>query len=159
MLSITDFDEYYDQMETHNEYITLMEEYYETEIYTEIIHFMNIAFPEWNTNQGIGYWSAEFILTSIQNLEQLEVTETYTSKDLLEDYYKSLVEDYNRTKIEFSFSLADSILNNFNIEHQIILEENENLPKNDFNALYDDLYETYKIKVSKEITYTFQLNV
>lgn len=53
---------------------------------------MTIAFPEWITNKGIGSWSAEVALTSIQNLEGLEITDSYSSRDLLEDCYKSLVE-------------------------------------------------------------------
>lgn len=42
-----------------------MNEYSETELFNEIIHFMGISFPEWKTNRGIGFSTTEFILHCI----------------------------------------------------------------------------------------------
>ncbi|WP_272023610.1 hypothetical protein [Olleya namhaensis] len=55
-----------------------MEEYSHLEIYKETIHFMDLAFPEWTTNKGVGFWAAEFILTSILNLEHLYEENSYS---------------------------------------------------------------------------------
>ncbi|WJS93877.1 hypothetical protein NYQ10_17465 [Flavobacterium johnsoniae] len=37
------------------EYYDLMNEHSETELFTEIIHFMDMSFPEWKTNRGLGF--------------------------------------------------------------------------------------------------------
>lgn len=144
-----------DLQEQHTDYIYLMEEYSQTEIFKEIIHFMDLAFPEWTSNKGVGTWSAEFVLNAIQNLEYLNEKTDYSSFEVLKDIYMSLVEDYNISKTKYSLVIKDYILSDFEIEYREFLEENEYLPEKDFNALYYEIYNNYKTKILKTAIYDF----
>lgn len=155
MFSISEIQDYHDHLDQHQDYITLMEEYSHLEIYKETIHFMDIAFPNWTTNRGIGFWAAEFVLTSIQNLEHLYNETNSSSFETLKELYLNLVDDYENSKSQFSFAISNKILKDFELEYNVLLDENEQLPKNDFNALYDDIFNSYKIKTLNKITYNF----
>ena len=45
-----------------------MNEYSETELFKEIIHFMDMSFPEWKTNRSLGFTSIDFIIHCIDFL-------------------------------------------------------------------------------------------
>lgn len=85
-IKILDFLDY---QEKHRDYFLLINEYSGTELYKEIIHFMNLAFPEWTSNAGIGRWAAEFVLRAIQNIEYTE-EKGYTPLETLKDMYVGL---------------------------------------------------------------------
>ncbi|SFJ00034.1 hypothetical protein [Olleya namhaensis] len=155
MPSISDFEDYQTQLDKHQDYILLNREYSHTEIFKEIILFMDSAFPEWTTNRGIGFWAAEFVLTAIQNLEHLYEDINNSSIQVLKDVYMSLVVDYKITKKQFTSVVIDTIIHNFEIEYNELLDENEYLPINDFKALYDELYNVYEIKILNKVTYNF----
>jgi hypothetical protein len=76
----------------------LMAEHSGTELFKEIIHFMDISFPEWKTNRGIGFSAAEFILHCIEFLSQcnLEKREDEFSCESMKTLYLSVAEDYQR---------------------------------------------------------------
>lgn len=155
MLTTSDIEDYHNHLEQHEDYIFLMGNYSHTEIYKEIIHFMDIAFPEWTSNNGIGFWAAEFVLSAIQNLEHLYGESNFSTFEVLKQLYLNLVDDYESFKSEFYFVIKDAIINNFEIEYNDLLDENEHLPENDFRAFYDALYNPYKVKVLNKITYNF----
>lgn len=146
--------EFLDYREKHHDYFLLINEYSGTELYKEIIHFMNLAFPEWTSNAGIGRWAAEFVLTAIQNLEYTEEKE-YTSLETLKDMYVGLAEDYHSAKKEYQLSVLDDILYDFDLKYGDYLDENKDLPDNDFNALYQELYNNYKSEYLSRRTYSF----
>lgn len=132
-----------------------MGEYSHIEIFNEIIHFMDLAFPEWSTNKGVGFWAAEFVLTAIQNLEHLYEESGLSSFEVLKELYLNLVCDYKNYKSQFSFALSDSILNDFEIEHDELLDENEHLSKEDYKVFYDKIYNAYQEKYLNKVTYVF----
>lgn len=155
MLTIENYNEYFDLVEEHQDFITLMEQYFGTELYQEIIGFMYEAFPGWTTNSGLGSWAAEFVLTAIHNLEDIYNDSHQNSKEKLADVYVSLAKDYNQSRQNYQMCISDAILNKFNSTHQDTLLELENLPKDEFNAAFDALYETFEWKYLNEITYNF----
>ncbi|WP_272023609.1 hypothetical protein [Olleya namhaensis] len=75
--------------------------------------------------------------------------------DILKDLYTNLVVDYKITKKQFTSVVIDTIIHNFEIEYNELLDENEYLPINDFKALYDELYNVYEIKILNKVTYNF----
>lgn len=143
-----------DYREKHHDYFLLINEYSGTELYREIVHFMNLAFPEWTYNAGIGRWAAEFVLTAIQNLEYTQ-EKNYSSLETLKEIYVVLAEDYQSSKKEYQFAILDEILEGFDQEYGDYLDENEHLPKNDFNALYHELYNNYQSEFLRKRTYEF----
>ena len=157
MLTHYDILDYQDYLDEHEDYLHLMEEYSHTEIFIEIIHFMDIAFPEWITNKGVGFWAAEFVLTSIQNFEHLYEQPDFSSFEILKELYLNLVAEYRNSKISFSYVVKNAILDDFDIAHGEYLEENEHLPEHDFDALYKDLFNTYEEKYMEKIIYDFRL--
>ena len=116
---------------------------------------MDIAFPEWTTNKGIGFWAAEFILTSILNLEHIYEEASYSSFDILKDLYTNLVVDYKSTTKQFTSAVIDAIIYNFEIEYDEVLDENEHLSKEDYNFFYNKLYNAYQEKYLNKVTYDF----
>ena len=100
MITPSNIQDFIDYREEHHDYFLLIQEYAKTMLYQEIIHFMNDAFPEWNSHAGIGSWSAEFVLTAIQNLEHTEEKE-YSQLETLKEMYVGLAEDYNSFKEKY----------------------------------------------------------
>jgi len=155
MLTFSEIQDYQNHLDEHQDYITLMREYSSNEIFEEIIHFMDLAFPEWTSNRGIGNWSAEFVLTNIQNLEFLYDEIENNSSEVLKNIYLSLVYDYKRTQVEYGLMLKSRILNSFSLKHEELLFKNEHLPAIDFNVLYDELYSNYETQTLNIVTYLF----
>tara|TARA_B110000208_G_scaffold170579_1_gene212271 strand:- start:89372 stop:89851 length:480 start_codon:yes stop_codon:yes gene_type:complete len=149
-------NEYIDNREQHQDYYTLIEEYYETELFKEIIHFMNIAFPEWKTNKGIGFWAGEFILNSILNNEYLTDVEEFSQRDLLITLYSELEIEYKKCKNQYTFVFNDSIMDEFNIECKILLDEKEHLNDLEYSIFYNQLFYKFKSKKLLKITYDFE---
>lgn len=154
MFRPSEIQDYIDFREEHHDYFLLIQEYAGTKLYKEINHFMNLAFPEWNSHAGIGSWAAEFVLTAIQNLEHTEEKE-YSQLEMLKEMYGGLAEDYKSFKEKYQFIILDDILKKFNIEYGEFLNENEQLPEKDFDALYEELFNTFKSSYLSMRTYTF----
>jgi len=154
MITPSNIQDFIDYREEHHDYLLLIQEYAETMLYQEIIHFMNDAFPEWNSHVGIGSWAAEFVLTAIQNLEHTEKKE-YSQQETLKEMYVGLAEDYNSFKEKYQFIILDDILKQFNSEHGAFLDENENLPEKDFNVLYEELFNKFKSSYLCKRPYSF----
>lgn len=150
-------EEYIDFLDKHSDYFILKKQHFGTVRYKEIIHFMDIAFPEWTSNAGIGTWAAEFVLTGIQNLECIG-EEEQTSSEMLKDIYVELAEDYKSFKVFYQFHNHNTILDEFDKKYGEYLEGKEHLPTNDFNALYNELYKTFKSEYLRKRPYTFSEN-
>ncbi|WP_417443274.1 hypothetical protein [Joostella sp.] len=154
MFRPSEIQDYIDFREEHHDYYILINEYTETELYKEINHFMNLAFPEWNSNAGIGSWAAEFVLTAIQNLEHTEEKE-YSQLETLKEMYVGLAEDYNSFKEKYQSIILDDILKQFNIEHGEFLDEHGHLSEKDFDTLYEELFNKFKSSYLSEKLYCF----
>src|SRR5690606_18953598 len=102
-------EEHLDFLDQHSDYFILSGEHFGTELYKEIIHYMDIAFPEWTSHAGIGSWAAEFVLTGIQNLEYYG-EEEQTSAEMLRDIYVELAVDYKSFKESYQFHNFETLL-------------------------------------------------
>ncbi|SHM30528.1 hypothetical protein SAMN05444484_10572 [Flavobacterium chilense] len=129
-----------------------MYEHSETELFKEIIHFMDISFPEWKTNKGLGTSATEFILHCIDFLSQctLEKRDNEFNSESLTILYLSLAEDYERFKTEYQFIFLDFVLEKFTNEFDEDLED-EHLT----DYRYNDLYENFLNKELEKVTYDF----
>lgn len=134
-------------------YKTLMEEHSDTELFKELIHFMDISFPEWKMNRGLGTTATEFICDSIDFLSQcnLEKRDDQLNKQSLTQIYLSVTEDYERYKMQYQSLFFEKSLEKFEIEFEQELED-EYLT--DFR--YNDLYDTFFNQELKKVTYDFK---
>ena len=134
-------------------YYNLMDEYSGTELFNETMHFMDLSFPEWKTNRGIGFTSVEFISHCMAFLSEcnLEKRENELNRESLKTLYLSLAEDYARFKTEYQFIFSSLVLEKFHAEYEDELED-EYLT--DFR--YNDLYDTFLNQELVKVTYDFQ---
>ena len=63
--------DYKESIEFCEDYCNLMQQYCDKEIFNECIHFLDLAFPKWKTNEGLGYRAAEFLLHIIEHSESM----------------------------------------------------------------------------------------
>lgn len=135
------------------EYYNLMNEHSESELFKEIIHFMDISFPEWKTNRGIGFSAVEFIIHSIDFLKHcnLEKRDNALNRESLETLYLSVAEDYDRFKKEYQFIFSSFALEKFHTELE---DELEDPHLTDYR--YNDLYEKFFNQELGKISYAFK---
>ena len=156
MLNQFHFEEFLDNREMHMDYYTVMEQYNETELLYEILHFMDLAFPEWKSNKGIGTWAGEFVLSIIENNEYLDDREEYTFKEMLTNLYIELADRYSDMQVEYSFAFDDRLISQFNIDKEFELKEKEHLPFEEYSVFYDKLFFEYKSEKLGYVTYNFR---
>lgn len=134
-------------------YNKLMDEYSGTELFKETIHFIEMSFPEWKTNRGIGFSAAEFILHCMEFLSQCTMDKKDKEFDLdsLKTLYLSVAEDYQRFKIEYKFIFSSFALEKFTAEYADKIED-EYLT--DFR--YNNLYESFLNQELEKVTYDFE---
>lgn len=134
-------------------YKTLMYEHSDTELFKELIHFMDISFPEWKTNKGLGTTATEFISNSIDFLSQcnLEKRDDQLNKQSLIQIYLSVAEDYERYKMQYQSIFFENTLEKFTAEFEEELED-EYLTDYRYNDLYDSFFK-YELQ---KVTYDFK---
>lgn len=155
MFNYNHIEDFIDDRINHEDYYTLIEEYANTEIYNEIIHFMYLAFPDWNTNKGIGSWAAEFVLTSIRNLEYVHENEQTSYSDKLKDIYISLVDSYDDCKSMYQLSQTTRIVDVFENEYEGEIESISPIQKESYDLEWDKLYEAFKKEYLTHTAYDF----
>lgn len=155
MVNRNNIEEFIQNRDQHEDYYVLMEEYDDTEIYKEIIHFMYLAFPEWTSNRGIGSWAAEFVLTGVRNLEGLYKDGKITSSDRLKDIYLTLVDNYRDSKIRFELSQTTLIVDVFERECEDELESIKDLENEPYNLAWNKLYVDFEKEYLTHTTYDF----
>ncbi|MFH6964695.1 hypothetical protein ACHRVK_10030 [Flavobacterium plurextorum] len=135
------------------EYNKLMDEYSRTELFKETIHFMDMSFPEWKTNRGIGFSSAEFILHCMEFLSQCTLDKKNEEFNLesLKTLYLSVAEDYQRFKTEYQFIFSSFALEKFTAK---FASEIENEYLTDFR--YNNLYNSFLNQELEKVTYNFE---
>lgn len=151
-LSAQSFLELSHNLEEHSCYYRVMDEYSGTELFKEIIHFMEMSFPEWKSNKGIGFSAAEFILNSIEFLTECIAEQRHEDLRLksLKLLYASVAEDYERFKMEYKPIFLSIVLDKFNEKFE---EELEDEFLTDFR--YNDLYDTFLNQQLGKVTYDF----
>lgn len=156
MINQFHFEEFIQNREDHKDYYTLMEEYKGTELFYETLHFMDLAFPEWKSNKGIGTWAGEFVLLIIENNEYLDDREEYTFKEMLTNLYIDLADRYSDMQVEYRFAFDDRIISQFNNDKEFELNEKEHLPFKEYSVFYDMLFLEYKNEKLEKVTYNFK---
>ncbi|MFZ2283549.1 MAG: hypothetical protein WAV86_06710 [Lutibacter sp.] len=154
-MNIHDIEDYVDDREQHQSYITLMNDYSGTEILKEAILFMDSAFPEWKTNHGVGSWAGEFMLTCIESLRYLQDETDYSSADVLKVIYAQLVYCYQKSQAGYSFAILDRISSEFKIINEDFDYDNRHLSEEDFMVLYSIKLHDFHIEYLKKVTYDF----
>lgn len=81
------------------DYRLIQNEYAGTTIYTEVVHFLQLAFPEWNSNKGLGAGAPEFVLQLINNHE--EAFYTKPQREALVSLYIDAADSYERSQKHF----------------------------------------------------------
>jgi|GEM_PF-3248066 len=148
-------EDYQQHFDLHRDYFVLMEEYSSTELFKEMIHFMDLAFPEWTSNKGVGGWAAEFMLSNINELESFNEKENYSSLNMLKDCYLSLADDYEKTKIQYSHIMNELLIAEFNNKFETELIEKSSLLTKEYDEFYDLLFKDFQEKSLNKITYNF----
>lgn len=136
------------------QYYKLMNEYSGTELFKETIHFMNISFPEWKTNRGIGFSAVEFILHCMEFLNQctMDKKEEEFNLESLKTLYLSVAEDYQRFKTEYQFIFSSSVLDKFTTVYEVEIGD-EYLTEFMYNCLYDSFLKQELEKVIYNFEY------
>jgi hypothetical protein len=124
-----------------------------TELFKEIIHFMDISFPEWKTNRGIGFSAAEFILHCIEFLSKcsLAIDNEGLKDKSLKTLHLSVAEDYQRFKTEYQFIFSSFVLEKFTVE---CVDKIEDEYLTDFK--YNKLYNAFLNQELNKVTYDFK---
>jgi hypothetical protein len=117
---------------------------------------MDIKYPNWKTNNGIGFWAADFVYSVIQNDEYLLDRNEYSFKNMLENLYQELVYDYERMKSNFDMVYQNVLLNDFENHYEEELEENDHLSEEDYSSFYNNLFSQFKNEHVKNVTYNFK---
>lgn len=156
MLYQSYIEDFIENREAHEDYYSVMEEYFNTELFQEIIHFMDIKYPNWKTNGGIGFWAAEFVNSAIQNNEYFLDRDEFSFKEMLVNLYEELDYDYERMKSNFDMVYNNVLFMDFENHYEDELEENNHLSEVDYTLFYNNLYATFKKEHLKIITYNFE---
>lgn len=131
-----------------------MNEHSETELFKEIIHFMDISFPEWKTNKGLGTSATEFILHCVDFLSQCTLGKRANelNSEALTTLYVNVAEDYERFKTENQFIFSALVLEKFTTQFEDNFED-EYLT----NYRYNHLYDTFLNEELGKVTYDFKV--
>jgi hypothetical protein len=150
-------EDFVDFQNEHEDYILLMEEYSNTELFKETILFLDIAFPEWKTNNGVGSSAAEFVLNIMNENENLAFEDSF-SKDKFKELYEDIVFLYKVYKENFKSQLLTIINNKVNLlyeEEFEILENDVKISAKDYLAYCNVAKEKFKEIFMDKITYDF----
>lgn len=153
MFDIEYTESYCDNREKHASYYELMEDCPNSELFDEILIFMDGFFPDWKTNYNLGYWSADFMLDMVNLYDSQDVTISF--REMLVNLYPDLAEEYSSRKEDYSFILKDAVLELFENKYEEELRENNHLKEVDYSAWYDNLYNNLLNKKLKETPYNF----
>ena len=153
MFEIENEYSYCDNREQHATYYELMEDCPNSELFDEILIFMDSFFPDWKTNNNLGYWSADFVLDMVNLYDSQDVTISF--REMLVNLYPDLAEEFHSRKQDYNFAFKESILQLFENKYEDELRENNHLSQKDYNALYDHLHNELLNEKLKEIPYNF----
>ena len=148
--------DYVDYMEQHESYSRLMEEYSQTEIFKEIINFLNITYPKWSTNHFLGSWAAEFVETTIQNLESLQDGEEHTKSEILANIQDEITNRFDDTFINYQSIFSEQLIINFESTFDDELYDNRHLPYQEYSDFYDNLFNAFEKNEKDKIIYNFK---
>lgn len=124
---ITDF--YHENEEMYQLY-----ELKDSEIYQEIVLFLNDFKYEWRKNKELGSYAPEFILRIIEDFKEgYEEDNENGFKEWLVDMFEEVADRYENTKSNFQFARAMNESHSFESYYEANQVDNI---KNDFDLLY-----------------------
>lgn len=148
--------DYTDYMDQHESYVGLMEEYSQTEIFKEIINFLNKKFPKWSSNHFLGSWAAEFVETTIQNLEYLQNRDEHTKLEMLTSIQEEITNRFDDTCINYQSMFSEKLIINFESTFEEELDDNRHLPYQEYSDYYDTLFNVFEKKEKDKVIYNFK---
>ncbi|WP_196887453.1 hypothetical protein [Aureivirga sp. CE67] len=146
MHSLKDDIDYIQFCSSNSDLKTIKEKYVNTEIYEEVVHFLNWFYPEWKTRAGLGYWSPEFILDIIVENEQIFNNKDFERIDKLHHIYKYTSLAYLKSKENYKHVFKSWCLKKFYATKNDIVEylSTENRKK---------MFKMFVNKVGKQVIY------
>ena len=155
-MKIESIREYTDYMDQHEPFVGLMEEYSQTEIFKEIINFLNKKFPKWSSNHFLGLWAAEFVETTIQNLEYLQDREEHTKLEMLTTIQEEITNRFDDTFINYQSIFSEQLMINFESTFKEELADNRHLPYQEYSDFYNNLFNAFEKKERDKVMYNFK---
>ncbi len=155
-MKIENTKDYADYMNQHESYIGLMEEYSQTEIFKEIISFLNKTYPKWSSNRFLGSYAAEFVETTIQTLEYLQNSEEITKLEMLKNIHEEIASRFNDTYFNYQSIFSEQLIINFESTFEEELSDNSNLPYQEYSDFYDNLFNAFEKNEMDKVIYNFK---
>ena len=155
-MKIENTRDYADYMNQHESYINLLEEYSQTEIFKEIISFLNKTYPKWSSNHFLGAYAAEFVETIIQTLEYLQVREEHTKLEMLKNIHEEITSRFNDTYFNYQSIFSEQLIINFESAFEEELSDNSHLPYQEYSDFYDKLFDAFEKNEKDKIIYNFE---
>ena len=141
----------------HSCYYDLMNIRFNTEVFKDIIDFMDLAFPKWRTHEGLGIFAPEFLQEIIESFSY-STDENDTTKEKLEHLYSEIADRYadqeswNR---EWTRKLINKKIEIDHDEELYDLERDSSLSSKDYVAFIKILREKYTEEYQTIIPYNF----
>ncbi|MDD3721222.1 MAG: hypothetical protein PHW92_01865 [Lutibacter sp.] len=143
-------------MNQHESYIRLIEEYSHTEIFKEIISFLNINYPKWSSNHFLGSYAVEFVETTIQNLDSLQDKEDHTKLEMIKNIREEIASRFNDTYFNYQLMFSEQLIINFESTFEEELYDNRHLPYQEYSDFYDNLFDAFEKNEKDKIIYNFK---
>lgn len=138
----------------NEDYKLIQNEYASTTIYTEVVHFLQLAYPEWNCNKGLGAGAPEFVLQLINEHE--ETFYTKPQREALVSLYLDASDSYELSQKHFFSDLMSRLETEFFMMDE---EDFASLYNKEINEIsqkeYTALLELYKQSHMNLIPFTF----
>jgi len=142
------------------DYQILQNEYSGTEQLHEILHFLDLAFPEWKTNEGLGVGAPEFVLWVVNHT--IEACHTNSMREYLKLLYIEIADSYQTSKEFHTNSFKENCYCDFiQMDDDLFFEKFET----DFESLsdfqIDDLFKKYHSdKLTQEpFNFKFEMDI
>tara|TARA_R110000751_G_scaffold126574_4_gene228529 strand:+ start:30801 stop:31226 length:426 start_codon:yes stop_codon:yes gene_type:complete len=113
----------------------------------EILHFLDLAFPKWKTNGGLGAFAPEFVIWVLDHTSESYQNDSFF--DFLKFVYFEIAEEYSKYEESQAFSFDLECIEDFPEDSEAFQE-----------ALSDDEYkvELEKYKASRREENAFSFN-
>ncbi|MEE9348903.1 MAG: hypothetical protein V3U80_02535 [Flavobacteriaceae bacterium] len=141
----------------HSDYHDLMNIHFNTEVFADVIDFIDLAFPKWRTHEGLGIFAPEFLKEIIESF-QYSTDENETSKEKLEHLYSEITYSYIDKEYwnkDWTFKLINKKIELDHDEELYDLERDGNIPSVDYVAFIKILQEKYMEEYHPIIPYNF----
>lgn len=145
---------YENMVNFYHENPSIMElyEYRNTDIYREIVLFLNDFNADWRKKKELGEYAADFILRIIKEFEEEQEDENQSFVQWLTNIYEEVADRYADTKSNYDF--AKTMNEQYEMEHFIDLYQWQKMEKKHEVDDFDTAYKKYK-KEEDETVYLF----